>query len=62
MKMLLIWSLLGIYYSPALEYCAFDLAIAPRPSGVAKLDCRFLDYDYALPLFKVSDHPFLHSL
>jgi len=42
----------GIYYTPDIEFCAFDLAIAGP-----QLPFTYLDYDQALSLLKRSDVP-----
>ena len=39
----------GIYYSPKIEYCAFDMAVEIKGSLVAR---DYLDYDKALNLFQ----------
>jgi Rnl2 family RNA ligase len=47
----------GIYYTPNIEFCAFDLAI----SG-PQLSSTYLDYDQALSLLKDSRVPFIPPL
>jgi Rnl2 family RNA ligase len=47
----------GIYYTPDIEFCAFDLAI----SG-PQLPSTYLDYDQALALFQSSAIPFVPPL
>ncbi|MBD2771109.1 RNA ligase family protein [Iningainema tapete] len=39
----------GVYYSPKIEYCAFDIAIEENNQSVAQ---SYLDYDKAIKLFQ----------